>query len=147
MAAQIVSGQIFMYREKSRFLRRRSGAGQVLGGEDAHNILFVRIFDVSGDELKPFVGFVPITVEAYEASQVKVIKWLPVPDDWESLRDEWRTKWRAGEAGAFSQPLREVTQDTLETVDYLREGGVIELAFPKRSASGQFDAIEAFVRA
>lgn len=147
MLTQIVPGQLFMYQEKSRLFRRRSGAGQILGGEDAHDILFVRIFDVRGDELKPFIAFLPIAVKAYEASQVKVVKWLPLPDDWGSLCDEWRTKWRAGEAGAFSRPLREVTRDTLETVDYLREGGVIELAFPKRSASGQFDAIEAFVRA
>ena len=127
-------------------MRPRSGAGQVLGGEDNHDVLFVRIFDVSGEELKPVIEFLPVEVKAYEASHVEVVKRLPLPDGWEGLRDQWRTKWRAGEAGVFSQPLREVTHDTLETVDYLRDGGVIELAFPKRSASGRFDTIEAVVR-
>jgi hypothetical protein len=146
MREQIVPGQMFTYREKSRIFRRRSGAGQVLGGEDGYNILFVRIFDVSGDDLKPFIGLLPLTLGAYEASRIEIVKRLPLPDDWERLRDEWRTKWRAGEAGAFTRPLREVTRDTLETVDHLRDGGVIELAFPKRSASGEFDTIQAFVR-
>jgi hypothetical protein len=143
----IVPGQLFTYQERSRFLRRRSGAGQVLGSENGHDIVFVRIFDTSGDTLTPIIGFLPISTRAFAASRIEMVKRVPLPDDWEALRDEWRSEWRAGEAGVFSRPLREVTRDTLATVHDLREGGVIELAFPKRSASGEFDAIKAFVSA
>jgi hypothetical protein len=147
MSDSIVEGQMFTYRETSRFLRRQSGAGQVLGREPGYDILFVRIFKIAGEQLLPFIGFLPITGDAYQRSGIDVVKRLPLPDDWQSLRDEWRMKWQAGDAGAFSQPLRDVTRDALETVDHLRDGGLIELAFPRRSASGKFDTIEAFVRA
>jgi hypothetical protein len=146
MSATIVAGQTFSYRAKRRFFRAQAGAGQVLGCEEQHRILFVRLFDVSGDEVKPFVGFLPIAFDAYSISHVRMLKWLPIPNDWEVLRDEWRTRWLSGEAGAFSQPLGQVTEQTLSTVNYLREGGYVELAYPKLSASGRFDSIEAFVR-
>jgi hypothetical protein len=146
MADPIVPGQLFTYRGKRRLLRRQLGAGQILGGEANHNILFVRIFDVSGEDLTTLIGVLPITTEAFERSNIKLVKWLPLPNDWEGLRDQWRVRWRDGEAAAFSEPLRDATEDTLETVNYLRGGGVIELAFPKRSQSGRFDTIEAFVR-
>lgn len=146
MSDSIIPGQLFTYRGKRRLLRHQSGAGQVLGGEADHNILFVRIFDVSGADLTALIGLLPITVAAYERSGIRLVKWLPLPDDWEALRDEWRIRWRSGEAGVFAEPLRDATEDTLETVDHLPRGGVIELAFPKRSASGRFDTIQAFVR-
>ena len=146
MRESIVPGQLFTYRGKWRLLRRQRGAGQVLGWEPDHDILFIRVFDVSGEDQAPLIGFLPITVSAYEQSGIQMIKWLPVPDDWEDLCGEWRDRWRNGEAGVFAEPLRQATEDTLQTVDYLRRGGVIELAFPKRSSSGVFDTIEAIVR-
>ena len=146
MKQEIVAGHLFTYSEKRRFLRRQLGAGQVLGTEDGYDIVFVRIFDVSGDALTPIIGFVPLTIAAFDASEAQVVKWLSLPDDWETLRNEWRTMWRSGEAGVFSLPLREITRDTFETVDQLSDGSVIDLAFPKRSESGRFDTISAYVR-
>lgn len=145
MNVVFIPGQLFTYRGKRRLLRRQSGAGQVLGREPAHDIVFVRIFDVSGDVLTPLIGFLPVTSAAYTASKVSIVEQIPLPDGWEALRDEWRAEWRAGEAGVFSLPLHEITADSLETVDYLKDGGVIELAFPRRSASGRFDKIVAYV--
>jgi hypothetical protein len=87
---EITAGHLFTYQETPRFLRRQLGVGQVLGNEDRHDIIFVRIFDVSGDELKPIIGLVPVTVAALEISAVQILKWVPLPHDWEALRDEWR---------------------------------------------------------
>ena len=114
-------------------------------------IVFVRLFDVRGDELRTFVGFLPLTLDAYKASQAEVVKRLDIPTDWPLLREEWRAAWSKGEAGVFSRPLDEVTRDTLDAVDHFRdippgESAVIELAYPKRSQSGNFDTIAAVVR-
>jgi hypothetical protein len=67
------------------------------------------------------------------------------------LLHEWAEQWRAGDAGVFSVPIREVTEKTLETVDHLRHfspdaGAFIQLAYPKCSPSGVFDTIVAHVQ-
>lgn len=150
-AAHVVSGQMFLYREKSRLWRAQSGAGQILGEGDSGGVIFVRIFDVSGDELRTLIGFLPLIRSAYEGSRPEIVKRLDLPEGWETLRSEWEAKRRIGEAGVFSGSLREVTENVLETVNHLRdvsgtETAVIDLAYPKKSASGRYDTIAAFVR-
>lgn len=151
MRDQIVPGDLFLYKETLRRLRPRSGVGQILGRHDDDEIVFIRLFDASGGELRGFIEFMPMTVSAYKASAPRVVKRLDLPSDWQAHRDEWIGEWRSGRAGVFSIPLHEVTRKTLETVDYFREfdsedQALIELAFPKRSTSGAFDTIAAYVR-
>lgn len=146
-----VVGDVFMYRGRTRFLRRQAGAGQILDVDEANQILFVRLFDASGDELRPFIEFVPITREAFISSEPRVVKRLDLPTGWTSLRAEWQEKWKTDEAGVFSIPLSEVSQNTLDTVDHLRDfdpadRAFVELAYPKRSGTGEFDTIAAFVQ-
>jgi hypothetical protein len=142
---------MFVYRENSRLWRPQSGAGQVLGEDGTGSVVFVRVFDVSGDELRTLIGFIPLLRSAYEGSQPEIIKRLDLPEEWEALRSEWETKRRMGEAGVFSGPLREVTENVLKTVNHRRDvsdgnTAVIDLAYPKKSASGRYDTIAAFVR-
>jgi hypothetical protein len=150
-AAHVIPGQMFVYRENSRLWRAQSGAGQVLGEDDTGSVVFVRVFNVSGDELRTLIGFIPLLRSAYEGSQPEIIKRLDLPEGWEALRSEWAAKRRIGEAGVFSGSLREVTGKVLETVNHLREVSdtkavVIDLAYPTKSASGRYDTIAAFVR-
>lgn len=141
----IVAGQLFTYEHGRRFLRRQLGAGQVLGREDLHEIVFVRIFDVSSSELRPIIGFLPVAVDAFRRSRITAVKHALLPDDWETHRDEWRVKWRAGEAGVFADPLGKILQLVSRTVSDIDAESVIELAFPKQQA-GRFDSIAAYVR-
>jgi hypothetical protein len=147
----LVPGQVFVYRQKRRLLRAQSGAGQLLGTQERGAVVFVRVFDVSGDQLMTRFGFLPLTRQAYESSRPEAIKRFDLPADWEEARAEWEAKRRAGEAGVFTSSLREVTEDVLATVKHLRDVGdpksaVIELAYPKRSASGRYDTVVAIVR-
>jgi hypothetical protein len=149
--AAVSAGDMITYRGRRRFLARRVGAAQVLGFDARRPIVFVRVFDASGDELRPFIEFLPITQQAFLASAPKAVRRMPLPAGWEALLDEWDQQWRAGAAGAFSVPLLEVTEKTLETVDHLRHfspdaGAFIQLAYPKRSSSGLFDSIVAHVQ-
>jgi hypothetical protein len=147
----VIAGQMFVYREKRRLFRARSGAGQVLGEGENGGVVFVRVFDVNGSELRTRIGFIPLTRRAYDRSQAEVIKRLDLPEDWEVQLREWEAKRRVGEAGIFTGRLCEITADVLETVKYLRDvpdGGsaVIDLAYPKKSASGRYDTVAAIVR-
>lgn len=142
---------MFTYRSGSMF-RRRVGAGQVLGTDRNRVIAFVSLFDVSGDDLRPFIHFLPILLQAYLKSKPAVIRQMDLPDGWEGLRDEWEEKWRTGEAGVFSVPLAEIARKTLETVNHFHDfdeddGVFVRIAYPKKSASsGEFDTISATVQ-
>lgn len=149
--AHVIPGQVFLYREKRRFFRARSGAGQVLGEGENGGVVFVRVFDVSGDELRTRIGFIPLTRRAFDSSQPEVVKRLDLPEGWEALLREWEAERVIGQAGIFTGRLSEVTAKVLETVNYLRDvaegsSAVIDLAYPKKSASGTFDTIAAIVR-
>jgi len=144
-------GDVFTYEARRRWFRRRVGAAQILGHHDAEGIVCLRVLDVTGNELNTLIEFMPITVSAFRASKPGVVKRLELPVGWESRRDEWVAEWKAGRAGVFSIPIGEAVQKILETVDYFvalsrGEHVSIELAFPQRSSSNQFDAIKAFVR-
>jgi hypothetical protein len=147
----VVPGQIFMYREKRRFLMPQSGAGQVLGSFDSGRVVFLRVFNVQSDELTSLICFLPIFYEAFYASHPQVIRQADLPSDWDQPRKEWEEKQRQREAGAFTQELRDITADVLETVDYFRgipsgQHAFIELAYPKRSTGNRFDTVAAVVR-
>jgi len=76
---RVTSGQMFTYREKSRILRRQSGAGQILGSYDDGRVIFLRIFDLRGEQLRTLIGFLPIISDAFQASHPHVIKAADLP--------------------------------------------------------------------
>ena len=148
---RVTSGQMFTYREKSRLLRRQSGAGQILGSYDDGRVIFLRIFDLRGERLRTLIRFLPIISDAFQASDPHVIKAADLPPDWDRSRAEWEEKRQRGEAGVFTRALKYVTTDVFETVDYFRDipagqTAFIELAYPKKSASKRFDTVAAVVR-
>lgn len=143
MKQNILAGQVFRYRQSADVFNRRLLAGQIL--ERSGDVVFVRIYD-PGDDSKPIIAFLPIAIAAFEQSPIEYVKQAELPDHWEIFRDEWRALWLAREAGVFSLPLAEITEAVSQTVDDWSEGTVIELAFPKRSKSGDFDTIAAYVQ-
>jgi hypothetical protein len=148
----MIPGSVFTYRRSGSFLRSRSGGGQVLGLDERSGVVFARLFDVGGQELRPFIEFLPMLARAFRASKPRMVRSLALPQGWAALNDEWEAKWRAGDAGIFSIPLGEIAERALQTVEGFRafeaeEHAFIELAYPTRSQpSGAFDTIAAFVK-
>lgn len=146
-----IAGQVFVYREKRRLFRARSGAAQVLGEAEDGAVVFVRVFDVSGGDLRTRIGFIPLTRRAYDSSKAEVVKRLELPEDWEEQLLEWEARRRIGEAGIFTGRLSEITANILKTVTYFHDvppgtAAIIDLAYPKKSASGKYDTIAAVLR-
>lgn len=144
----LVAGQMFTYEgQRISLFGRGVGIGQVLGLDTENKFVFVELFGTRDEELVPFIGFVPLTYDAFARSKPRMTKVLEVPESWEHRRNVWLTRWSAGDAGAFSIALREVVANTVETVgraNGLDDGTMyIELAFPRRDASGVFRTIEA----
>jgi len=147
----ISAGDMITYRGRWRFFARRVGVAQVLGFDADRGIVFIRVFDASGEELRTLIEFLPITHQAFRSSAPTAVKRMPLPSSWETLLHEWDAQWRGGDAGVFSIPIQEVTEKTLETVDHLRHfppdaAAFIQLAYPKRSPNGAFDTIVAQVQ-
>lgn len=146
----LTAGQMFTYQGERRLLSRSVGIGQLLAFDIERRLVFVELFGSRGEELVPFLGFVPLTFDAFVRSKPSIAKVLDVPADWEDRRNLWLARWRDGDAGVFSVTLREIVAGTLESVGRARdvEAGeiYIDAAFPRRDASGAFRIIEAHVR-
>ena len=140
-------GQMFTYRGRPTRFAKDVGIGQVVGLDQERQFVFVELFGTRDDELVPFIGFVPLTYDAFRQSDPRVLKVLDVPPTWEERRQIWLRRWQLDEAGVFSMELCNIVTDTLTTVGRdtdIDEGRVyVELTFPRRDATGAFRVIEA----
>jgi hypothetical protein len=155
-------GMFFVYRGPRRWLFFPSaGAGQIIGLEPQHGVVHVRLYwpaaANAGEEerLEVTVGHLPILWSCFEGSLRELMDVGPVPVDARPSLLAWRERRARGEVGAFDVPLWRALRYAWETL--LDSHGleashepaapspetvVIEWAFPKRGATGDFNVVE-----
>jgi len=145
---QLVPGTVFLYHgPRTGWARRRGVApGRVLALEPARQIVHVRTLFPRGASLEVEIGFMPLLFTMFRRSLAELGAVGDVPvDSWKALA-LWREEHAKGVAGAFSCQLWEAEKLAWEAVrrhrdEAARENTYVEYAFPRRGATGVFDAV------
>ena len=148
--ADLVVGQIFTFGPSASLRIAKRAVGQILGVEDDPAIVHVRLFERTGDELRVFIGHLPIAFVALQGSSARVLAVGAAPQDWEETRQNWSERRQRGEVAAFDMRLAEIVERALEAVTdsvdaVAPESVTLRWVFPKRGASGGFNIIEAAI--